>query len=1049
MQGYFRFPTLFDGRVVFVAEDSLWEVELGEGGECSLPRRLTAGRGELRHPRFSPDGKHLAYVSDEEGGDELYLMPSRGGSALRITYEGQVLLPLEWSADGAWLRYVSAAGMPFEAMTQVREIAAEGGISRPLPCGLARFATFSPTGDVAIARHMDDGAFWKGYRGGRLGEIFVDRGGRGQFHRLEHPEGNAYRPLWVGERLYFVGDWEGNGELYSCDKEGTDLQRHTAHGLDYIRHPSSDGRSLVYSCAGELWHFDPNLGVSYKLQFEWTGNRSQCARRLVEVQDHLEAVSLNPRGDHLASLARGQVVEMGLWEGAARNLRVTDKGRVRAFEYLNEGDWLALVDDGLKQHLVLAGGEDEDRVFELEQEGRIVAMSGSPDGKWAALSSHRHELWLLDLKSGASRRIAHSPQGPIDDLDWAPDSLWLTYALGESLHSSRIELYSLGQKRSFAVTDGVYSDWCPRFEAEGKGLSFLSDRAFEPMEDSLSFAMGFQRSTRACWVQLWESPSPFRLRPRPLESEDGEEKEKKKAPAIDADGCAHRVLLFPLRGDRYQSLQCADGRAYFLTYPEMAASEDEEPVAGFLSSFDFETQEIQQVMEGVVSFAVYEESKSILVRSLEGVRVLALGHEDKDDEGESAPGRKSGWLDMSRARLVIDPAREWRQIFNEAWRLMQDHYWEPELGGVDWDAVYARYEPLLAHLASRGELSDLLWLMQGEMRTSHSYEWGGDYQAVVDHSLGSLGASFSYSSHEEGYRIEDLEAAELWDPQGRSPLLEPGVSLAPGDFIYSVDGLEAQPHLPLEALLLGKAGVEVELEVRRRGQEEREWVTVDALFHGATLSYRAWVQRCRARVHSQSGGKVGYVHVPDMGPRGYAEFYRGWLSELTKPGLVLDLRFNEGGNISPLLLEKLARRRLGFDLSRWGAATPYPPEAVMGPVVVLINENSGSDAELFAHAFRRMGLGTLVGKRTWGGVIGIWPRHAFADGGYTSQPEFAFCFDDLGLALENKGVEPDIAIEELVEDQITARDPQLEAAIDLVLEQAKTSGCAPVPKRFF
>jgi tricorn protease len=410
------------------------------------------------------------------------------------------------------------------------------------------------------------------------------------------------------------------------------------------------------------------------------------------------------------------------------------------------------------------------------------------------------------------------------------------------------------------------------------------------------------------------------------------------------------------------------------------------------------------------------------------VRVVAVGFKEGDKSNDK-PSRESGWLDLGRVRLEVVPGEEWRQMFREAWRLQRDQYWTPDMAGIDWIAVHDRYFPLVDRVGSRSEFSDLLWEMQGELGTSHAYELGGDYRPEPGWFQGFLGADLERSGR--SWRVVRIPRGDSWDEAARSPLATPGLDIAEGDRVLGLDGVALDGAMPYERLV-DRAGRPVLLTVQR-GRRKPRSVALVALRNEFPLRYRDWVEANRAKVHDRSDGRVGYVHIPDMGSRGFSEFHRYFGGEVDRDGLVIDVRNNGGGNVSGLLLEKLTRRRVAYTVTRWGQPDPYPDDAPLGPMVALTNEHAGSDGDIFCHAFKLYRLGPLIGVRTWGGVVGIWPRHLLVDGTVTTQPEFAFWFEDVGWSVENYGTDPDIVVEMTPQDYAAGRDPQLDRAIDEVL----------------
>jgi tricorn protease len=512
--------------------------------------------------------------------------------------------------------------------------------------------------------------------------------------------------------------------------------------------------------------------------------------------------------------------------------------------------------------------------------------------------------------------------------------------------------------------------------------------------------------------------------------------------AIDLDGIAGRVVAFPVPLGRYgQIAGLPGGKVLFTLYPVEGSlgrrwSDESEP-KGTLEMWDFDKQDKQTLVKGISGFTLSQDRKTILYRSGKRLRALKAGEKPDEKLEKEKPGRKSGWLDLKRVRVSVVPPAEWRQMYGEAWRLQRDHFWTEDMSQVDWEAVYERYLPVLERVGTRSEFSDLMWEMQGELGTSHAYEVGGDYRPKPDYGLGHLAAELKYDGRARGYRVTHVVRGDSWKPEADSPLAAPGIGVEPGDVLKAVDGQPLARDLPPDRLLVHRAGTQVLLTVARKGKTRR--VSVKALKTEEPARYREWVESNRERVHGETEGRVGYVHIPDMGPRGFAEFHRLYLAEFDRDGLIVDVRYNGGGHVSQLLLEKLARRRVGYDLPRWGPAAPYPSYSVLGPIVAVTNEAAGSDGDIFSHCFKLMKLGTLVGKRTWGGVIGISPRRRFVDGGITTQPEYSFWFQDVGWGVENYGTDPDIEVDIPPQDYAAGRDTQLDFAVELILKQLAES----------
>ncbi len=1045
--GYYREPTIADDRIVFVSDDDLWTVSR-HGGIAS---RLTGGDGRVMAPRLSPDGTWIAFTADYDGGSEAFVMPADGGAWRRMTWFGGMLRTVGWTADGSALLVISNADQPFQNDFRLHEVPLDGSPSRELPVGPARTLATEPGGPGRVlGLNIGDPARWKRYRGGTRGRLLIDRDGSGEFVPLLDSPGNLSSPMWIGSRIWFLSDHEGHANLYSCTPTGRSLTRHTDHEGLYARMASTDGRRIVYHLGADLWVHDVAADVSERIDVRLAGPRTERTRRFVSAAKHLESASLHPKGHSVAAVVRGGTWTMPLWEGAPRRHGDVSSERRRLAAWLADGERLVAVSDaGGEERLVVWRADGEGRPKWLPADiGRVLDLVPAPaGGDRIALSNHRQEVLIVDVATGRANKVASSPWHRIGGIAWSPDGRWLAFGLAEGPNGSSLRLHDTKNRTSHAVTNGEFFDGTPAFDPDGKWLAFLSGRAFDPVYDSHYFDLGFPRGFVPCLVPLAaDAADPFapgRRDAKPLVpgSDAAPAPTKAKGPAskqkpgptptrIDLDGIGRRVLAFPVPEARYDGLVATKGRFLFVSTDPIGTL-DEAPASAprsELTGYDLEAGERLVFGERVTDVEATADGRHLLLRVGDRLRVLAGSVKPKEASGEGEPSRKTGWLDLGRIRAEVDPAREWAQMFREAWRLQRDQFWTADMAGVDWPGVYERYRPLVDRVSTRAEFSDLLWEMQGELGTSHCYEMGGEYAPGRSYPVGRLGADFAWDARRRAWRIESIPDGDSWVPDDRSPLAAPGLGVRAGDLVLEIDGRPLDSTTPPGAALVHRARADVTLTIRR-GAEKPRRVVVRTLSNEFGLRYRAWVERNRAIVHKASKGRIGYVHVPDMGSRGFSEFHRHYRAESCRDGLIVDVRYNGGGNVSQLLLEKLLRRRIGYDRTRWMGLLPYPQHATTGCLVAITNEHAGSDGDIFSHSWKVYGLGPLIGRRTWGGVVGIWPRHTLVDGTVTTQPEFAYWFQDVGYGVENYGTDPDIPVDILPADHAAGRDPQLARAI--------------------
>jgi tricorn protease len=1067
---YLRQPALHDDTIVFVSDDDLWRVP-ATGGTAW---RLSAGLSEPATPCLSPDGRWLAYAGRDEQHTEVWLMPAAGGAARRLTWLASDLAVRGFTPAGQIL-FCSNHGQPFFRNWHAYTLGIDPALAalpERVPLGQIQHLAFGPGGRRLIGRNTIDPARWKRYRGGTAGHLWIeDEAVSGQFSRLGMLPGNLSSPMWIGQRVFFLGDGEGVANLYSCGPDGSGLRRHTDHADFYVRHASTDGRRIVYQCGAEIWLYDPLQDRSERVPIEVPSARTQSARRFVPAAAHLQGARLHPQGHSLALEVRGQLHTLALWEGAPRQ-HGQASARRRLGQWLADGRTLVAVTDASGEEAIEVFSGDTSRTLPWgpEQLGRVTGLRAAPQGSGLAIANHRNELWLGDVDSAELRQVDRSDCARIENPVWSPCGGWLAYAYATSPRHTAIKLLECASGRSLLATEPAFRDYAPAFDPAGRYLYFLSLRTFDPVYDSVQFELSFPRAARPYLIALQAGgPAPFDPAPKGMKATAGDAQGNKPAsdstpalPAIEPEGLARRVAAFPVPEGRFgQIAGVAGGKVIWTLLPIAGAhgrgGHKESP--GRLEQFDFATGEVKTLQPQADSFALAADGQTLLVRSgapgAARLRVIdAAKAPDDPPDAAAPPSRRSGWIDLDRLRVAVMPTQEWAQMLREVWRLQRDHFWVEDMSGVDWPAMFQRYAPLLPRVATRGELSDLIWELQGELGTSHAYESGGDHRRAPAVALGQLAVDLrpaaapeAGADAEPGWEITRIVQGDAWDAGADSPLNAVGVQARVGERIVAVGGqalAALSPAQPPQALLVKQAGAKLAMTLAAADGSRRE-VLVTALADETPARYREWVERNRAWVHEASGGRVGYFHLPDMMSAGFAEFHRYFGTECDRDALIVDVRYNRGGHVSQLLLEKVARKRIAWNLQRWGQPSCYPDEAPAGCVVALTNEHAGSDGDIFSHAFKLMGIGSLVGQRTWGGVVGIWPRHALVDGSETTQPEYSFWFKDVGWGVENHGTDPQIEVANAPQDDAfnaPERDRQLAAALAEALAGIQRVGVA-------
>ncbi|WP_405017360.1 PDZ domain-containing protein [Kitasatospora sp. NBC_00070] len=1042
---YLRHPHLHGDLVTFVAEDDIWLAPL-DGGRAW---RLTADQVPVGHPRFAPDGRHVAWTSTRDGAPEIHVAPTDGGQARRLTYWGAPRTRLRgWTKDGRPVA-VSSAGQATPRRSWAFAIPLDGGEPTRLPYGPIGGLAQEPDGDrtLLLAPLTTEPAYWKRYRGGTAGKLWI---GGHEFERVHAGlDGNIDSPLWVGGRIAFLSDHEGVGQLYSSLPDGTDLRRHS-DGEFYARNATTDGTRIVWHSAGDLWILDDLADAEpRRLEILLAGPRTGRQPRPTSATGQLETVSPDRTGRASAVVVRGSVHWLTHKEGPARVLAETPGVRHRLARIVPGQDgeqgvvWItdAEGDDAVEYAPAVLGAER--RRFAAGQLGRVLGLAVSPDGGTLALASHDGRVLLLTLADGTLHQLARSGHGEVTGLAFSPDSrrlAWSQPTLGaESLR--QIVLADLTDRTVAEATPQRFIDYSPVFTADGKHLAFLSVRNFDPVYDAHVFDLSFPTGARPFLITLAaDTPSPFgpQRAGRSLTGEDEEPKKKDEEAAeeptvpetrVDLDGIADRIIPFPVEGGQFGSLRAAKDGVLWTRHPllgmlgDNAASLEDEHPRPALERFDFKKLKAEQLVEALDDFRVSGDGSRIAVLDEGGLRIVPADHKAGDDDDLT--------VDLERIRATVDPAAEWRQMFDENGRLMRDNFWRADLGGFDWAGALARYRPLVERAGTHDDLVDVLWETVGELGTSHAYVMPPGRGTEAARRQGLLGADLVRDG--EVWRVARVLPGESSDPRARSPLAAPGAAVRAGDAVLAVNGRPVDPVTGPAPLLAGTAGQPVELTVAAKDGAERHPVVVP-LADEEALRYHDWVAGRRAAVRELSAGRLGYLHIPDMQSVGWAQLHRDLRVEMAKEGVLVDLRENRGGHTSQLIIEKLSRKIVGWDLGRdLDGAAPYPADAPRGPVVALADEFAGSDGDIVNAAIQALKIGPVVGTRTWGGVVGIDGKYSLVDGTGVTQPKYAFWLEGYDWGVENHGIDPDVEVVIAPHQWANGEDPQLAEGVRIAL----------------
>ncbi len=1060
-----RFPTISGDSVVFSYAGDLFTVSVAGG----TARRLTSHEGYEAFPRFSPDGKWIAFTGEYDGNREVYLMPAEGGVPRRLTYTpslgrddisdrmGPNNLVMGWAHEGSRILFRSRMREWNDFNGQLYLASTSGAAPEQLPLPRGGFGSFSPDDKkLAYNRIFREFRTWKRYRGGMADDIWIYDFETKTVANITDDPALDIIPMWSGNRIYFVSDRDANKKmnLYVYDL-GTKATRKLTDFVEYdIKFPSLGPDAIVFENGGFLHRFDLASEKTAKVPVFIAEDMAASRTKVAKVAGRVNQWEIAPDGKRALFGARGDIFTVPAKDGNIRNLTRTPGVHERAAKWSPDGRTIAYISD--------ASGTDE--IWVMNQDGtgtpRQLTTNGdtykyrlawSPDSKRIGWDDKKQRLSYVDVAGGEVVTVVQAVQWEVGGAAWSPDGKWIAYDKPEVDQLNRVYLYSVDSKKTFDVTDGWYNSGGPSFSSDGKYLFFVSDRDFDPVYSATEWNHAYLAMSRVFFVTLArDTKSPFEpksdevavrgVEDKPAKPDPKAAKKDEKAPAaaalvavkVDPEGLKERILSLPIETANYGNIMAVGDSVYYQKFPALGRGAS-------LMLFDL-AEKKEKDLGAARGYEISADLKKMLVGRDGEYAIIDL----PKDAIKLDPK-----LDLSGLEVTLDLRAEWDQIFDECWRQMKDFFYDPGMHGVDWPAMKARYRPLASAVGHRADLTYVIGEMIGELSAGHTYVGGGEMPAPQKVKVGMLGARYERDKKSGYLRIARILEGQNWDRTLKNPLTEVGVNVKAGEYIIAVDGRETSGLPDIGEALYNKAGRQVTLKVSALPEEKgsREVVVVPVETENQ-LYYHTWVEDNLAKVAKATGGKVGYIHIPDMGTEGLNEFVKYFYPQLRKKALIIDVRGNGGGNVSPQIAERLMREMVMVEVGRNGAPGPDPGAAVLGPKVCLCDEFSASDGDIFPYRFKTLKMGKLIGKRTWGGVVGIRGSLPLLDGGALNKPEFApYAADGKSWIIEGHGVDPDIVVDNDPAREFAGVDDQLNKAIEVILEELKTGGkdIPPVP----
>jgi tricorn protease len=1055
-----RFPTLHGDSVVFEAHGNLWEVNRSGG----IASRLTTDPGYDLMPRFSPDGQWIAFTGQYQGNTDVYVIPANGGDAKRLTFHSDVVsdAPLRWGPDNmvvTWtpnskdIVFLSRRNTFNSWFGQLFEVPVSGGLPNQLPLPKGGMLTYSPDGNsIAYNRIFRNFRTWKRYKGGLAQDVWLYNFDSKKSTQITDYPGTDVDPMWYGHLIYFLSD-RGPAErlnIWAYDLN-TKQFRQVTHFKDYdIDWPSLGDTGLVFQEGGALYVMDLPSEKLHRLNVDVPDDGSRTGLRWVDDSKFIQNtdtagdtnINLSPNGKRALLQARGDIWSLPREHGPSRDLTDTSNAEEEYPAWSPDGKWIAYATDvSGEDQLALrsADGSGPQQILTDFKTGYFYGPIWSPASDKLAFSDNEHQLWYLDVKTRKLVKVAEDQYNEMHDYSWSPDGRWLTYSVTAPNQMRQIYLYNLADAKATLISSSMENDFNPVFDPQGQYLYFLSARHENATFSESEFNVATLKMVGVYVTTLTQDEtSPFAPRDdQGTLGKSGEQEPKQgtwkpgdsKPIKIDLDGLMARAVPLPIPGGNIFSLAATPGHVYYTTGPNQTISGPLPGVQPELHVYDMAKRDDKTLVTGLAGWALSADGSTILYNTPDG----------KLFTQDTTPDSKPKPLDTSRMWVQVDSKQEWNEMFNMAWRLDRDFFVNREMNGVNWEAVHAQYTKLLPLMGSREDLNYLIGEMIGELSNSHTYVGGGDTGYAVHRTpTGTLGVDFDLDKISGRYYFKKIYPGDNTREDYRSPLTEPGVNVKTGDYLLAVNGRELKAPSDPYSLFVNTADQDVEITVADNAEgKNRRTVLVRTIPNELDIRLKTWIDHNREEVNKLSGGKIGYIYLSDMEAQGMDQFIRQFYPQITKQGLIIDDRWNGGGFIDQIVLERLRRILVGMNSNRERVASPIPQQVSDSYKVTLINHYSASDGDIFPYFFKQYGLGPLIGMRTWGGVRGIRGYWPLLDNGYITIPEGTLYGLDSQWVIENHGVTPDIEVDDLPEDVMRGKDAQLDAAVNYIMEKIK------------